>query len=368
MARRRRAHLAYAIDFTCNLQVIEYADERTVHLNQARRKYPMTQRVLVTGISGYVGQHVAAQLLNHGYEVVGTVRSLSKSAAPKAALAAVAPVDKLSFVEADLLSDSGWDEAMSGCEYVMHVASPFFVAVPKDESVLIKPAVEGTQRVLTAAKKAGVKRVVLTSSIVAVTAGLPTGRYGTDSWSNLNANIGAYAKSKTLAEKAAWEFVKDGSMELVTINPGFILGPPLGAAGDGQSVSMVSDFISGKFPMIPDIAMGMIDVRDVARLHLAALESPDAAGKRFIAASDEPITMAHLSSVLRRAGFSKAPSRKAPNFAIKLMALFDREVKGLAPQLGIRIAYDNHETYDILKWEPTSIDTTVVEMAKSISK
>jgi dihydroflavonol-4-reductase len=327
----------------------------------------MKQRVLVTGISGYVGQHVAAQLLNHGYEVVGTVRAFSKSAAPKSALAAVASVERLSFVEADLLSDSGWDDAMSGCDYVMHVASPFFVAVPKDENVLIQPAVEGTERVLAAAKKAGVKRVVLTSSIVAVTSGLPSGRYGSDSWSNLNANIGAYAKSKTLAEKAAWDFVKDGSMELVTINPGFILGPPLGAAGDGQSVAMVSDFISGKFPMIPDIAMGMIDVRDVARLHVTALETPEAAGKRFIAASDEPITMAHLASVLKSAGYSKAPSRKAPNFAIKLMALFDREVKGLAPQLGLRLSYDNHETYDILKWEPTSIDTTVVEMAKSIS-
>jgi len=327
----------------------------------------MIQRVLVTGISGYVGQHVAAQLLNNGYEVVGTVRSLSKSSTPKASLAAVAPVDKLTFVEADLLSDAGWNEAMAGCDYVMHIASPFFVAEPKDENVLIKPAVEGTKRVLAAAKNAGVKRVVLTSSIVAIAAGLASGRYGTDAWSNVDAQIGAYAKSKTLAEKAGWDFVKDGSMELVTINPGFILGPPLGSAGDGQSVALVSDFISGKMPMIPDIAMGMIDVRDVARLHVAALESPEAAGKRFIASSSEPITMAHLAGVLRDAGYSKAPSRNAPNFAIKLMALFDREVKGLVPQLGIRISYDNHETYDILKWEPTSLDTTVVEMANAIS-
>ncbi|NBU85708.1 MAG: NAD-dependent epimerase/dehydratase family protein, partial [Actinobacteria bacterium] len=224
----------------------------------------MTQRVLVTGISGYVGQHIAAQLLNSGYEVVGTVRSLSKSSTPKGALANVAPIERLSFVEADLLSDGGWNEAMSGCDFVMHVASPFYLAEPKDENDMIRPAVEGTQRVLAAAKNAGVKRVVLTSSVVAMTSGLSSGRYGTDAWSNVDANIGAYSKSKTLAERAAWEFVAGGSMELVTINPGFILGPPLGAAGDGQSVSMISDLIAGKMPMIPDIAMSMVDVRDVA--------------------------------------------------------------------------------------------------------
>lgn len=327
----------------------------------------MTQRVLVTGISGYVGQHVAAQLLNNGYEVVGTVRSLSKSSFLQGALAKVAPIERLSFVEADLLSDSGWNEAMSGCDFVMHVASPFYLAEPKDENDMIRPAVEGTQRVLAAANNAGVKRVVLTSSVVAMTSGLPSGRYGTQAWSNVDANIGAYSKSKTLAERAAWEFVAGGSMELVTINPGFILGPPLGAAGDGQSVSIISDLIAGKRPMIPDIAMSMVDVRDVARLHVAALESPEAAGKRFIASSSEPITMAHLAGVLRNADYSKAPSRKAPNFAIKMMALFDREVKGIVPQLGIRISYDNHETYEILKWEPTSLDTTVVEMANAIS-
>ena len=291
----------------------------------------MTQRVLITGISGYVGQHVAAELLNNGYEVVGTVRSLSKSAAPKAALAAVAPVDNLSFVEADLLSDAGWNEAMAGCDSLMHIASPFFVAEPKDENVLIRPAVEGTKRVLTAAKSAGVKRVVLTSSVVAMTSGLPSGRYGTDAWSNLNAKIGAYAKSKTLAEQAAWDFVADGSMELVTINPGFILGPSLGAAGDGQSVSMISDLIAGKMPMIPDVAMGMVDVRDVARLHVAALQTSEATGRRFIAASEEPIPMAHLASVLKGAGYSKVPSRKAPNFAIKLMALLTEKQKGWCP-------------------------------------
>ena len=146
----------------------------------------MAERVLLTGISGYIGQHCAAELLNQGFEVVGTIRSQSKADATRAAIAAVAPVENLTFVEADLLSDDGWDAAMSGCSYVVHVASPFVIAEPKDENELIIPAVEGTQRVVSAAQRAGVQRMVLTSSIFAMVAGRPTGRYGPDTWSDVN--------------------------------------------------------------------------------------------------------------------------------------------------------------------------------------
>jgi dihydroflavonol-4-reductase len=327
----------------------------------------MASRVLVTGISGYIGQHVAAELLRQGYEVVGTVRSSSKVAATTAAIAAVAPVEQLRFAEVDLLSDAGWGEAMEGCTYVAHVASPFVLAEPKDESELITPAVEGTKRVLTVAARAGVERVVLTSSVVAMTTGKPSGRYGPDAWADVNANIGAYAKSKALAERAAWDIVANGPMELVVISPGFVLGPPLGAAGDGQSVAMISGLIGGKMPMIPDVAMGMVDVRDVARLHVAALTSDGAPGKRFIAASAEPIEMSYLASVLRDAGYAKVPSRKAPNFMIRAMSLFDREAKGMLPQLGKRVAYDNQQTRDVLGWQPTPFETTLNEMAASLS-
>ncbi|MEI8082755.1 MAG: NAD-dependent epimerase/dehydratase family protein, partial [Actinomycetes bacterium] len=150
----------------------------------------MTSRVLVTGISGYIGQHVGAELLRQGYEVVGTVRSASKAAPTTAAIAAVASVDRLSFAEADLLSDDGWDEAMKGCMFVIHMASPFVLAEPKDANELIAPAVDGTGRVVRAAQRAGVRRLVLTSSIVAMVAGKDSGRYGPDSWSDTNANIG----------------------------------------------------------------------------------------------------------------------------------------------------------------------------------
>jgi len=328
----------------------------------------MTERVLLTGIGGYIGQHCGAELLNRGFEVVGTVRSLSKADATRTALSAVAPVELLSFVEADLLSDEGWDEAMQGCTYVMHVASPFVLAEPKDESELIGPAVEGTRRVIGAAKKAGVRRMVLTSSTVAMVTGRPDGRYGPDAWSDPNAKIGAYARSKTLAERAAWDAVTGSEIELAVVNPGVVFGPPLGADVDGQSIALMRDMIGGKMPMIPDVAMGMVDVRDVARLHVAAMTTSDAAGQRFIAATAEPISMSQFAQILRDAGYSKVPSRKAPNIAIRIMSLFDREARGMLPSLGKRAAFDNRSTFDILDWQPTPMETSIREMAASISR
>jgi len=333
----------------------------------------MAERVLLTGISGYIGQYCGAELLNQGFEVVGTVRSLSKADATRSAIAAVAPVDRLTFVEADLLSDAGWDEAMQGCSYVMHVASPFVLAEPKDEKELITPAVEGTRRVIGAALRAGVRRVVLTSSTVAMITGKPSGRYGPDAWSDTSANIGAYAKSKTLAERAAWDAVEardaveGGATELTVVNPGAVFGPSLGAQVDGQSVALMTDMIGGKMPMIPDVAMGMVDVRDVARLHVAAMTAPGAPGQRFIAATAEPVSMTYFAQVLRDAGYSKVPSRKAPNVAIRLMSLFDRQAKGMLPSLGKKAAFDNHTTFDILDWQPTPMETSFKEMAASIS-
>jgi dihydroflavonol-4-reductase len=327
----------------------------------------MAERVLLTGISGYIGQHCGAELLVRGFDVVGTVRSLSKADATRSAVAAVAPVEGLTFAEADLLSDRGWDEAMAGCAYVLHVASPFVLAEPKDENELITPAVEGTLRVIRAAQRAGVRRLVLTSSTVAMISGRPTGRYGPDAWSDIGADIGAYAKSKTLAERAAWDAVAGSDLELTVVNPGAVFGPSLGARADGQSVALMADMIRGKMPMIPDIAMGMVDVRDVARLHVAAMTAPAANGQRFIAATAEPVAMTHFAQVLRDAGYSKAPSRRAPNAAIRLMSLFDRQARGMLPSLGKKASFDNHATFDLLDWQPTPIETSIREMAASIS-
>jgi len=327
----------------------------------------MNEKVLLTGITGYVGQHCAAELLRQGYEVVGTMRSTSKAEATKSAISKVAPVEKVSFVQAELLSDGGWAEAMKGCQFVLHVASPFFTSEPKDEDELIVPAVEGTKRVISFAQAAGVQRLVLTSSIVAVMAGRKTGTYGPESWSDLDQKIGAYNRSKTLAELAAWKASENSKLELTVVCPGGIFGPPVGDTIEGESVAVVRGMITGRTPMLPDAAMGMVDVRDVARLHVAALTAEGAAGKRFIAATAQPVEMSTLAAILRGAGFPKAPSMKAPSFLLRFMALFDPQAKGFAPFLGRKASFDNRATFEILHWKPTPIETSLTEMAKAVS-
>ncbi|MFZ4380311.1 MAG: SDR family oxidoreductase [Polynucleobacter sp.] len=325
------------------------------------------EKVLVTGITGYIGEHCAAALLREGYEVVGTVRSLAKADATRKAISNVTQTDNLSFVEADLLSDKGWDDAMQGCSYVLHVASPFFLKEPQNENELIAPAVDGTLRVIKAAKSAEVKRLVLTSSTFAIIAGKETGKYGPQDWSDTNKNIGAYAKSKTLAERAAWAEVKGSNLELAVINPGAVFGPPIGSKDGAQNVAMMADMIAGKMPMIPDMAMGMVDVRDVAKLHIAAMTKGGASGKRFIACTAEPIEMSTVTQVLRDAGYSKAPARKAPTFLLKFMGIFDKQVKGMLPFIGKKASYDNSETFEILEWKPTPMSQSFKEMASAIT-
>ena len=325
------------------------------------------EKVLVTGITGYIGEHCAAALLREGYEVVGTVRSLAKADATRKAISKVAQTDNLSFVEADLLSDKGWEVAMQGCSYVLHVASPFFLKEPQNENELIAPAVDGTLRVIKAAKSAEVKRLVLTSSTFAIIAGKETGKYGPQDWSDTNKDIGAYAKSKTLAERAAWAEVKGGNLDLTVINPGAVFGPPIGSKDGAQNIAMIADMIAGKMPMIPDMAMGMIDVRDVAKLHIAAMTKSGASGKRFIACTAEPIEMSTVTQVLRDAGYSKAPARKAPTFLLKFMGIFDKQVKGMLPFIGKKASYDNSETFEILEWKPTPMSQSFKEMASAIT-
>ncbi len=331
-------------------------------------------KVLVTGISGYIGQHCAAELLKSGYAVRGSVRSLSKTEeVSKGIKNVIDPKGNLEFCELDLTLDKGWDKAMEGCDYLLHVASPFVTSQPKDENDLIKPAVEGTQRALKAAKKAGIKRVVLTSSMVAMMGDASgTIEINQDSWTNVNAkHISAYLKSKTLAEKSAWDFINNQQgkekLELVVVNPGPVYGPTLSGNLSGESMSAYKNIITGKMPMLPKAAINMSDVRDIAKIHVQALENKKANGKRFIVSTEKAYSFQEMAQILKSNGYDKVSTRLAPNFFLKFMANFNSEMKGMLPFIGNTYNGDVGETMKTFNWKPIPFEKTVLDTAKSVS-
>ncbi|MEI6095473.1 MAG: aldehyde reductase [Gammaproteobacteria bacterium] len=331
------------------------------------------KKVLVTGISGFVGQHCAAELLKKGYAVRGSVRSLSKTdEVVNGIKKEIDPKGNLEFCELDLMKDAGWDEAMKGCDYVLHVASPFVIKVPKDENELIKPAVEGTLRALTAAKKAGVKRVVITSSTVTMSGGKEgVIKINQDSRTDLNGkNVTAYFKSKTLAEKSAWEFIKnqtgDSKLELVVVNPGPIYGPTLTGNLDTEAMDFFKKLITGKMPMLPKASTVMSDVRDVATIHVLAMENEKANGKRFIVTTEKPYAMQAIAQILKSNGYDKVSTTLAPSFLLKFMANFNNEMKGMLPFIGNTIEADGSNTMVTFNWKPIPFEKTVLDTAKSV--
>ncbi len=333
------------------------------------------KKVLVTGISGYVGQHCAAELLKNGYAVRGSVRSLYKTGVVTDGIKKVIdPKGNLEYCELNLLKDEGWEKAMEGCDYVLHVASPYVSSEPKDENELIRPAVDGTQRALKAAKKAGIKRVVLTSSIVAML-GEANGSIDVnqDSWTNVNAkHATAYLKSKTLAEKSAWDFIKnqegDNKLELVVVNPGPIYGPTLSGNLSGESMTMFKNLITGKMPMLPKAAINMSDVRDIANIHVQALENKDANGKRFIVSTEKAHSFQELAQILKSNGYDKVSTKQAPNFLLKFLANFNSDLKGMRPFIGNTFNGDVRETMNTFNWKPIELKKTVLDTAKSIEE
>jgi dihydroflavonol-4-reductase len=331
------------------------------------------KKVLVTGISGFVGQHCAAELLKKGYMVRGSIRSLSKTdEVVNGIRKEIDPKSNLEFCELDLMKDAGWDKSMEGCDYVLHIASPFVVKVPKDENELIEPAVEGTLRALKAAKKAGIKRVVLTSSTVA----MHGGRHGIvkinqDSWTDVNEKtVTAYFKSKTLAEKSAWEFIKnqtgDTKLELVVVNPGPIYGPTLTGNLATEAMDFFKKLITGKVPMLPRAYSVMSDVRDVATIHVAALENEKANGKRYIVATEKPHAIQEIAQILKSEGYDKVGTKLAPTLLLKFMAIFNDEAKGMLPFIGNTIEADISDTKRTFNWKPMSFEKTVLDTAKSV--
>jgi dihydroflavonol-4-reductase len=330
-------------------------------------------KVLVTGATGFVALHCIAELLKNGYEVVGTLRTKSREKEVRNGIEKVVSSKKLKFVETDLIHDSGWEEGMSGCKYVMHIAMPFMIAEPKDPHEIFQPTVEGTKRVLGFAKKAGVKRVVLSSSAYTVGQHNYNGTYDHDDWTDhRNKNINTYVKAKTLQELAAWEFISSQTgkkkLELSSLLLGAIFGPALTAAG--QTRDLCKQLIEGKQPMVPDLHVPVVDARDSALAHLKAMETNAANGKRLIIANPD-VGIASFESIcriLRENGFNKAPKMKAPTFLVKLMGLFDKEARGMAPLLGKKIDLDSSLTKETLKWEPTiPIEKMIIDLANSIN-
>lgn len=297
----------------------------------------MSDTVLLTGVSGFIAKHVAVRVLNAGYDVRGTVRRLDRSDEVRAA---VTPhlgtgAGTLSFVQADLEADAGWVDAATGVVAVIHTASPFPLTQPKDPAQLIRPAVEGTERVLKAAAMAGVERVVLTSSTVAVfnDAKHDTMQDEAD-WCDISLpSTSAYAKSKTLAERAAWEVAKARRLKLTTINPGLVLGPPLDEHY-GSSLGLIERILKGRDPMVPGFGFPVVDVRDVADMHLRALRRPETAGKRYLSTSGS-ITMVDMARMLKAAyPTRRIPTREAPDVLLRFLGLFDPQIRSILPKLG----------------------------------
>ncbi|MDG1760964.1 MAG: aldehyde reductase [Flavobacteriaceae bacterium] len=333
----------------------------------------MSKKVLLTGISGYIGNHCAVELLKSGYAVRGSVRSLSKSTQVVDAIKKeIDPKDNLEFCELDLLKDDGWDDAMKGCDFVMHVASPFINIEPKDENEYIRPAVDGTMRALKAAKKAGIKRVVLTSSIVSMLEDADRSiDINHNSWTNVNAkNVSAYAKSKTLAEQAAWDFINgqaDASkMELAVINPGPVFGPTLSGNFEGASMGMFKQMMIGKMPLMPQASINISDVRDVSKIHVLALENDNASGKRFVVTTEKPYPFQELAKILTANGYDKVSTKLAPNFLLKILGYFDKEAKSMRTFIGKTYSGDVSSTMKVFDWKPTPLEKTVLDTAKSI--
>ncbi len=301
--------------------------------------------VVVTGGSGFIAKHIVLQLLEAGYSVRATVRSPVRQAELRAAmLAHVSDADgldqRLSFAQLDLEKDDGWEAALADAVALIHTASPFPLAQPRDENDVIRPAVEGTLRALRAAKKAGVTRVVLTSSVVAIILAPKSSKAVLDEsdWSDTtDRRATPYAKSKTLAERAAWRFVETDAPEikLTVINPGFVVGAPLDMAF-GTSLRVIQRILEAKDPMLPNFGFPVVDVRDVAAMHVAALTRPGTAGKRYLG-GDEFLWFPQMAQILKSAfPDRRIVTRRAPNFIIRILALFDREIRAIVPNLDDR--------------------------------
>lgn len=335
--------------------------------------------VLVTGGSGFVGSRAVLRSLAEGHDVRTTVRDMAKEGKVRGLLetGGVSPEDltRLEVVAADLRAGAGWGAAAEGCDYVLHVASPFPATVPKDEKEVIRPARDGALRVLRAARDAGVTRVVLTSSFAAVGYGHePRDEpFTEESWANLDGrDVTAYVKSKTLAERAAWDFVRDegGGLELSVVNPVGVFGPVLGP-DYSTSIILVQRLMDGSTPGCPDLSYGVVDVRDVVDLHLRAMTDPAANGERFLAVSGASMTIREMALALKaRLGDAakRVPTRRVPDWLVRVVGLFDAEIRSVIPELGHHKHASSEKARRVLGWAPRPPEDALVATAESLMR
>jgi nucleoside-diphosphate-sugar epimerase len=332
------------------------------------------EMVLVTGGTGFLGGWCCVELVRRGYAVRTTIRNLQREDDVRASFAAagVDPGERLSIVAADLNADDGWEDAVAGCDYVLHVASPFPPAQPKDPDELIVPARDGALRVLSASLDAGVRRVVMTSSVAAVRHGRAMSAeapYDEEDWTDPDdLRRTPYVRSKTIAERAAWDHVRARGAEsrLATVNPGAIIGPVL-SADRSYSLQLIERLLNG-MPAMPRLGFVFVDVRDVADLHIRAMTAPLAGGQRFLAV-DRFLWMKDVARILRErlgAAAAKVPTRIAPDLLIRAIGIFDPSIRTIVSDLGQSPAYTADKAKSTLGWEPRPIEDSIADTAQSL--
>ena len=334
----------------------------------------MKDKVLLTGISGWIAKHTAIELLNKGYEVLGTIRNKDLIDQTKETIKKHAPIEKLSFIELDLLKDDGWDEAAKGCKYIFHIASPFPMKVSRDREFLLPVAVDGTLRVLNAGINAGVEQIIKTSSIVAMFRKPNRSNpytFGENDWTDENwiEGVNDYFLSKTKAEKAAWELMESKGLKskLTTINPGGVFGDALDKKG-GTSIEYVRQFLKGKFPGAPKFAVLISDVKDIAKAHVACIGNNKVGGRRLIVGK-EVKKLVELSQLMAEAMpeyAKKLPKKELPNFMVKLISYIDSSAKMMIPDLGILMQTDTSYAEELLGFKFKPAKDCITENAKSV--
>lgn len=333
----------------------------------------MSQTVVITGVTGFVGMRIAEAALNAGYRVRATVRNLDQAEKVRGFIAAEAETDALDFYPADLLSDDGWDAAFEGADYVIHAASPLILGNVADEKILMEPAIQGTRRVLAASLRQGIKKVVLTSTALTAAAHITEGDVTPEDFTPIEASgVNPYTKSKILAEQEVMSFAKanpDGP-ELVSILPGVIIGPPLNRDEDSESIGLFKGIWSGAQPLVPDISFPLADVRDVAAAHVNALTANTGPMSRFLVSfTTYPQRLIDIAFVLRESGNKKAPKRVIPRGVLRILALFNSELRSLVQSTeGLTMRLDSSKTREVLSWTPREFKQSVLDTAEALER